>query len=84
MAPVFPDLTNRQEEVLGLTADGLTLGEIAHRLGIAVPTVRKHRDHAVALLGAPNTTAAAVLFDRRRRKVRRARSRIPGQLVAWG
>lgn len=37
-----PDLSPRQLEVLRMLADGLTAKQIAHRLTLAMPTVRNH------------------------------------------
>lgn len=42
------ELTDRQREVSELADQGLSLGEIARRLGLAVPTVKQHRDYALA------------------------------------
>jgi DNA-binding NarL/FixJ family response regulator len=41
-APVFPELTEREREVLGLVAQGLTNGAIAERLVLSPKTVRNY------------------------------------------
>jgi DNA-binding CsgD family transcriptional regulator len=71
MAPVLPNLTDRQEQTLALSARGLTIKEIAHRMGIAAWTAKHHRDAAVARLGAVNVTHAVAIWT----EARRSRSR---------
>jgi two-component system NarL family response regulator len=51
-------LTDRETEVLGLVAEGLTYGEIGGRLGIGDETVRAHLKRASARLGALTRTHA--------------------------
>jgi DNA-binding CsgD family transcriptional regulator len=51
-------LTRREFEVMRCVAAGLTNEEIAHRLWIEVPTVRKHLEHVFDKLGVRNRTAA--------------------------
>jgi DNA-binding NarL/FixJ family response regulator len=41
-ARAFPDLTDREREILEQLADGLSNGQIAHRLGLSPKTVRNH------------------------------------------
>jgi DNA-binding NarL/FixJ family response regulator len=41
-APIFPDLTEREREVLGLIAQGLTNSAIAQRLVLSPKTVRNY------------------------------------------
>jgi DNA-binding NarL/FixJ family response regulator len=41
-APMFPELTDREREVLGLVAQGLTNGAIAERLVLSPKTVRNY------------------------------------------
>jgi DNA-binding NarL/FixJ family response regulator len=41
-APAFPDLTEREREVLGLIAQGLTNSAIAERLVLSPKTVRNY------------------------------------------
>ena len=54
-----PDLTPREQEVLGLLVEGLTQGEIAERLFITAKTVSKHIEHILPKLGV-HTRAQAV------------------------
>ena len=51
-------LTRREFEVMRCVAAGLTNEEIAKRLWIEVPTVRKHLEHVFDKLGVRNRTAA--------------------------
>ena len=50
-------LTNREQEILGLIAEGLSTKAIAGRLGISFKTVACHRSRVMDKLGAPNTAA---------------------------
>lgn len=52
-------LTERERDVLGLVAQGLTNREVARRLVISPLTVRKHLEHVYAKLGV-RTRAGAV------------------------
>lgn len=60
-------LTQRETQVMQMTADGLSARDIAAELGISHRTVEIHRKTAIAALGGKNATHAAVLFDRERR-----------------
>jgi len=56
--PVGSDLSNREVEVLGHVAAGLSNKEIARQLGISRTTVRNHLSHTFGKLRATNRTAA--------------------------
>lgn len=57
---VFPDLTEREREVLDLVAGGLDNASIARRLGIAGKTVRNHVSNVLSKLEATDRTQAAL------------------------
>lgn len=59
-------MPKRQQEVLGLLADGLTNKEIALRLGISPATVKIHVARLSAWLGAVNRTDAVAKAQRAR------------------
>ncbi len=50
-----PVLTRREKEVLELTAEGLTNGEIAEKLFVSITTVDTHRKNLLAKFEAKNT-----------------------------
>ena len=52
------DLTEREEEVLALVAQGVSTRGIAERLWIAVATVRNHIQHIMGKLGVRNRMQA--------------------------
>lgn len=56
----FPDLTEREHEVLALLAHGLTNPVIARRLGIAAKTVANHVSNILLKLQVPDRTTAAL------------------------
>ena len=51
-------LSEREREVLGLLAGGLTSKEVARRLGLSPKTVENHRARVLEKFGAANTAAA--------------------------
>jgi DNA-binding CsgD family transcriptional regulator len=57
-------LSDRELEVLGHLARGLTNGAIGEVLCISVGTVRKHVEHLLERLEVPNRTAAAIVYAR--------------------
>lgn len=59
-------LTKREQEVLGLVAEGLTNAEIADRLFISVATVGNHVSNLLTKLGVKSRTEAAVYAHRLR------------------
>jgi len=59
-------LPPRQQEVLGLLAEGLTNKEIARRLGISPATVKIHVSRVMTWLGAANRTDAVARAQRGR------------------
>jgi two-component system response regulator DesR len=55
-----PDpLTDRQREVLRLSIEGISTGDIATRLGLSAGTVRNYLSEAIARVGAENRIDAA-------------------------
>lgn len=58
---VFPELTQREKEVLGLIAQGLDNSEIAARLVMSQKTVRNHISHIFDKLMVKNRPQAIVL-----------------------
>jgi DNA-binding NarL/FixJ family response regulator len=58
--PAPPKLSSREDEVLGLLADGLGTGEIAARLFMSESTAKTHITHIYQKLGAANRAQALV------------------------
>jgi DNA-binding NarL/FixJ family response regulator len=56
--PMLPILTDREEQVLRLIADGLTNREISYDLSISESTVENHIHHIYAKLGISNRAQA--------------------------
>ena len=63
-APVMGDLTPREQEVLGLLAEGLPNKSIAHRLSISEHTVKFHVNAILGKLGAQSRTEAVTRATR--------------------
>jgi DNA-binding NarL/FixJ family response regulator len=59
-AEAFPELTEREREVLDLMADGLRNHAIADRLGLSEKTVRNHVSNVLVKLQVSDRTAAAI------------------------
>jgi two-component system, NarL family, response regulator LiaR len=64
----LPELTPREQEVLGLIGRGFANKRIASELGIAEKTVKTHVSHVLAKLGVSDRTQAALYAARRGRK----------------
>ena len=54
----FPELTDREREVLWLLAQGLSNQEVAERMGISLKTARNHVSHILARLQVADRTEA--------------------------
>ena len=63
-AAAAESLTQREQEVLVLLADGLTNVEIAERLSISVRTIKTHVEHILTKLDLRNRTEAAAFVAR--------------------
>lgn len=59
-ATVFPDLTDREREILGLIAHGRTNSDIAGELGLSLKTVRNHVSNTLAKMQVADRAQAAV------------------------
>ena len=57
---MLPELTDRENQILKLIADGLTNREISCRLFISESTVENHIHHIYAKLGITNRAQAVV------------------------
>jgi DNA-binding NarL/FixJ family response regulator len=56
----FPDLTEREEEVLSLVAEGRSNQEIARRLFVSLKTVRHHVSHILLKLQVADRAQAVI------------------------
>jgi DNA-binding NarL/FixJ family response regulator len=59
-AAAFPDLTDREREVLSLIAQGRSNGQIAERLGLSLKTVRNHVSNVLGKLQVADRAQAAI------------------------
>jgi DNA-binding NarL/FixJ family response regulator len=59
-APSRPLLSRREEEVLGLIAEGMANKQIASRLGITERTVKVHVGNLFRRIGVADRTSAAL------------------------
>jgi DNA-binding NarL/FixJ family response regulator len=62
--PELADLTEREREILGLIAEGMTNRQIGERLFLAEKTVKNYVSSLLAKLGLERRTQAAVLAAR--------------------
>lgn len=58
--PAFPDLTEREKEVLGLIAQGLSNADIARQFFLSPKTVRNHVSNILGKLQVADRTQAAL------------------------
>ena len=58
MSRPFPQLTDREAEVLGLLATGLDNAVVARRLGVSSKTVRNHVSNIITKLHVSDRSAA--------------------------
>jgi DNA-binding NarL/FixJ family response regulator len=63
----FPELTDRERQVLVLVADGLGNSAIADRLGLSDKTVANYVSSILSRLGVSDRRALATLVDERRK-----------------
>jgi DNA-binding NarL/FixJ family response regulator len=62
-----PELTDREQQVLDLVAEGLANKQVARRLGITERTVKAHLTRIYEAIGVGDRTSAAVWAHRHRR-----------------
>ena len=58
-------LTEREQQILRLIAEGHTDAEIAHHLTISVFTVQNHVKNILRKLGARNRTQASTIYSKK-------------------
>lgn len=58
VAMPFPQLTDREHQILGLVADGLDNASVARRLGLSPKTVRNNVSNIIAKLHVPDRAGA--------------------------
>lgn len=64
MTPLLMAITDREEQVLLMIADGRSYDEIGVTLGITERTVRAHRENARRKLNAASTSHAVAIIVR--------------------
>jgi DNA-binding NarL/FixJ family response regulator len=62
------DLTEREREVAGLIAEGLSNKEIARKLTVSLNTVKIHVSRVLYKMGVHSRIEAALLWERRRKQ----------------
>lgn len=62
VVPDLADLSDREHDIAGLIAEGLSNEEIGDRLHLAVPTVKTYVSRIMAKLGASNRVQIAVAY----------------------
>lgn len=70
MTPLLSAITEREEIVLLLLADGHSYREIAGQMAVSPWTVKAHRDNARRKLGASSTVHAVAIVLRARAAAR--------------
>lgn len=61
LEPTYLPLSAREKEVLRLRGDGLSVKEVAVRLGLSPQTVKNHMQNIFAKLGIHNTAGVACI-----------------------
>jgi ATP/maltotriose-dependent transcriptional regulator MalT len=59
--PVATSLTQREAEILGMIAEGLSTKEIASRICVSTSTVKTHRKNLFAKLGVARRSQAIAI-----------------------
>ena len=62
--PVGKMLTNRQSQVLGLVAKGMSNKQIAYEMGVSEATVKLHINALLRAIGATNRTQAVIIAQK--------------------
>lgn len=69
---MFGSLSAREQEVLGLIAEGMSNQEITVRLGVREPTVRRHISNLYTKLNVTNRIQATQMVYRERLQAKQA------------
>ena len=62
-------LTRRQQQVMAMTCEGMTIRQVAAHLGIAYRTASTLKSRANSKIGGTSISHCAVLFDRACREI---------------
>jgi len=65
-APSFPDLSDRQKQILSLVAEGLTYKEVGAKVNLAERTIKYHVGEILARLHLKSRAEATRLFRQNR------------------